>query len=99
VHIDKLKEYLDVPPKSWIPSTTNGEPGTATEEATSVSAPPVIQVSEAQEVAENQCPNSPDQTQKSLSPAFRGEVVTTKKEKNPSPSCASGRSSHRPAMC
>jgi len=64
VHIDKLKEYPGVPPKSWIPSTTNGEAGTVAEEATSVSAPTVIQVNEALEVAGNRCPNSPDQTRK-----------------------------------
>ena len=51
VHIDKLKEYLRAPPKSWITSTVSGEADIVAGEATPVIAPPVIQVNEALEIA------------------------------------------------
>ena len=49
-----------MPPKSWISATRNGEANIVVGEATSASVPPVIQVNEASEIAENQCLNLPD---------------------------------------
>jgi len=64
VHIDMLKEYSGTPPKSWIPSTTNGEDGAVVDEATGGSVFPEIQVGEALEIAAAQCTDSPDKSSK-----------------------------------
>jgi len=42
VHMDKLKEYLGAPPKSWITSTASGDADIVAGEATPAIAPPVI---------------------------------------------------------
>jgi len=70
VHIDKLKEYLGAPPKSWITSTASGEADAIAGEATPVIALPVIQVNEALEIAENQCLKSPDKSLKNTKSEF-----------------------------
>ena len=70
MHIDKLKEYLGAPPKCWITSTSSGEADVVAGEANPVIAPPVIQVNEALEIAENQCLNSPDKSRKKTKSEF-----------------------------
>jgi len=63
-HIDKLKEYSGTPPKSWMPSTTNGEAGVVVDETTQGSVLPEIKVGEALEIAAAQCTDSQDKSRK-----------------------------------